>query len=164
MTVFDYVVLGIVAASLLLGLWRGIVGELIALAAWVLAFLAAVEFGGEIGGALFNSSIKDASLRTLAGCALVFVGVLILMALLRLAVRGMIKALGLSLSDRLLGVVFGVGRGLLIVLILVMAGGLTSAPKQSWWRGAWLSPPLETAVLAIKPWLPDDLAKRIRFR
>lgn len=163
MTVFDYVVIGIVAASLLLGLWRGIVGELIALAAWVLAFLAAVEFGGEIGNAVFKG-ISDASLRNLAGCVAVFVAVLIIMALIRLAVSGMIKALGLSLSDRLLGILFGVGRGVLISLMLVMAGGLTSAPQKSWWREAMFSAPLETAVLAVKPWLPNDLAKRIRFR
>ena len=163
MTVFDYVVLGIVAASLLLGLWRGVVGELIALAAWILAFLAAVEFGGEIGNAVFKG-ISDATVRNLAGCVAVFVGVLILMALVRLALSGMIKALGLSLSDRFLGLIFGVGRGVLIALILVMAGGLTSAPKKSWWRNAMFSAPLETVVLAVKPWLPDDLAKRIRFR
>lgn len=163
MTVFDYVVIGIVAASLLLGLWRGVVGEIIALAAWVLAFLAAVEIGGQIGDAIFKG-ISDASLRNLAGCVAVFIAVLVVMALLRLAVSGMVKALGLSLSDRLLGLVFGFGRGGLIVLALVMAGGLTSAPKQSWWREAMFSAPLETAVLAARPWLPNDLAKRIRFK
>lgn len=163
MTVFDYVVLGIIAASLLLGLWRGVIGELIALAAWVLAFLAAVEWGGEIGDALL-AGITDGSLRNLAGCAIVFVVVLILMAIVRLAVSGIIKALGLTLSDRLLGVVFGVGRGVLIAMILVVAGGMTSAPKQPWWRDALFSAPLETAVLVAKPWLPDDLAKRIRFK
>ncbi|OQA32264.1 MAG: Colicin V production protein [Betaproteobacteria bacterium ADurb.Bin341] len=163
MTVFDYVVLGIIAASLLLGLWRGVIGELIALAAWVLAFLAAVEWGGEIGDALLPG-ITDGSLRNLAGCAIIFVVVLILMAIVRLAVSGIIKALGLTLSDRLLGVVFGVGRGVLIAMILVIAGGMTSAPKQSWWRDALFSAPLETAVLVAKPWLPDDLAKRIRFK
>lgn len=59
MTIFDYVVIGIVAASLLLGLWRGVVGELIALAAWVLAFFAAVEFGGELGQAVFSAFGAD---------------------------------------------------------------------------------------------------------
>ena len=80
MTVFDYVVIGIVAASLLLGLWRGVIGELIALAAWVLAGFVALEFGAEIGAAVFGS-IADHAMRTLAGCAALFIGVLILMAL-----------------------------------------------------------------------------------
>lgn len=163
MTVFDYVVIGVVAVSLMLGLWRGIVGELVALAAWVLAFLGALEWGSELGNSVFLS-IPDPAIRSLAGCAVLFLGVLVLMAFLRLALSGMIKALGLSLSDRFLGLIFGVGRGVLIVVLLVMVGGLTSAPRQPWWRDALFAPPLETAVLAAKPWLPDDLAKRIRFR
>lgn len=163
MTIFDYVVIGIVVASLLLGLWRGVVGELVALAAWVLAFFAAVEFGGEIGAAVF-AGIADHAMRSLAGCAAIFIGVLIVMALVRMAASGLIKALGLSVSDRLLGLVFGVARGLLIVLVMVAVGGLTSAPSQKWWKEATFSGLLETTVLAGKHWLPADLAKRIRFR
>lgn len=163
MTVFDYVVIGIVAASLLLGLWRGVVGELIALAAWVLAFFAAVEFGGEIGNAVF-SGIADTGLRALAGFAAAFIGVLVVMALVRLAASGLIKALGMGLSDRLLGIFFGLARGVMIAMILVAAGGMTSAPQQPWWQESSLAPPLETAVLVASPWLPADLAKRIRFK
>ncbi len=162
MAVFDYAVIGIVALSLVLGLWRGVVSELIALAAWVLAFMAALEFGALTGQLLF-AGIADPAIRALAGCALVFVGVLVIMSLLRLAVHGMVKALGLSLSDRLLGMFFGLARGVLVVMALVAAGGLTSAPQHPWWKQATLAQPLETAVLVAKPWLPDDLAKRIRF-
>lgn len=163
MTVFDYVVLGIVAASLLLGLWRGVVGEVIALTAWVLAFFAAREFGGEIGNAVF-SGIADLGLRALAGFAAAFIGVLVVMALVRLAASGLIKALGMGLSDRLLGIFFGLVRGVMIAMILVAALGMTSAPQQPWWQQASLAGPLETAVLAARPWLPADLAKRIRFK
>lgn len=162
MAVFDYVVIGIVALSLVLGLWRGVVSEMIALAAWILAFMAALEFGAQLGLQLFTG-IADPAIRALAGCAAVFIGVLVVMSLVRLAVRSMVKALGLSLSDRLLGMLFGLARGLLVVLVLVAAGGLTSAPQQAWWKQAVLAQPLETAVLVAKPWLPDDLAKRIRF-
>jgi membrane protein required for colicin V production len=162
MTVFDYVVIGIVGLSLLFGLFRGVVGELIALLAWGLGLFAALEFGSPVGQMVFGG-ISDASMRTLAGCVLVFVGVLVVMALVRLAMRSMVKALGLSVSDRLLGMVFGLVRGVLVTMLLVGLGGMTSAPKQQWWRDATLAPPLQTAVLAVKHWLPDDLAKRIRF-
>ncbi len=162
MTLFDWVVLGVIVASLLLGLWRGVVGELLALAAWILAFFAALEFGATVGQSVF-SGIADPALRSLAGYAGLFVGVLVLMALLRLAVRGLIKALGLGLSDRLLGMVFGALRGVLVVVLGVAVAGMTPAPRQGWWRQATLAPPLETAVLAMKPWLPADVAKRIRF-
>lgn len=163
MTVLDYVVIGIIVASLLLGVWRGVVGELVALAAWVLAFMAAAEFGAELGAVAFGK-IADHGLRALAGCAAVFVGVLVVMALVRMAASGLIKALGLSLSDRLLGLVFGVVRGGLIAMVLVALGGMTSAPRQAWWQESTLVPPLETAVLAVSPWLPPELAEKIRFR
>lgn len=162
MTVFDYVVIGIVSLSLLFGLWRGVVGEILALVAWVLGVFAAIEFGAAVGQGIF-AGIADQSLRTLAGCVVVFIGVLVAMSLVRLVVRNMVKALGLSVSDRLLGMFFGLARGVLVTMVLVGLGGMTSAPKQPWWQDAMLSPPLETAVLVARQWLPDDLAKRIRF-
>ena len=162
MAAFDYAVIGIVALSLVLGLWRGVVSEMMALAAWVLAFMAALEFGAESGQLVFPG-IADPAVRALAGCALVFFGVLVAMSLVRVAVRSMVKALGLSVSDRLLGMIFGLARGVLLVMILVAVGGMTAAPQQVWWKQATLAPPLQTAVLAARPWMPDDLAKRIRF-
>lgn len=161
MTVFDYLVLIIIAASLLMGMWRGIVGEIIALAAWIVAFFAARWWGDEAAG-LFVA-IDDPTLRLVAGWVGVALSVLVGMALLRLAVRGLIKALGMTVSDRILGLVFGVARGLMIVMILVAIGGMTALPKEKWWSEAYLSAPLETAVLASKPWLPSEVAKRIRF-
>jgi membrane protein required for colicin V production len=163
MTTFDYVVGAVVLASLLLGLWRGVVGEVVALVAWVLAFFAARLWGAQIAHVVFTG-IADPALRIVAGWVLVFVAVLLVMSLLRLALRGLLKALGLSITDRLLGVIFGMARGLAIVLVLVVIGGMTSAPKEKWWSEARFSAPLETAVLAGKPWLPPEVAKRIRFR
>lgn len=163
MTFFDYGVIGIVGASLLLAAWRGVVGELIALAAWVVAFFAAREFGAEVANSFFTG-IADPAIRTLAGFAAVFVGVLVIMSLGRLAASSMIRALGLGLTDRLLGLVFGLMRGVLIVLILVAVGGMTALPMQSWWVQAQLASPCETAVLAAREWMPDEVAKRIKFR
>ncbi|MFZ1246440.1 MAG: CvpA family protein [Azonexus sp.] len=162
MTGFDYAVIGIVGISLLFGLWRGVVGEVIALLAWIAAIFAAVEFGTPVGRAVFTG-LSDPALRTLAGCVAIFVGVLITMSLLSMVVRSMVKALGLSISDRILGMIFGLVRGVLVCMVLVGLGGMTSAPTQPWWRNATLAAPLETIVLATKSWLPDDLAKRIRF-
>ncbi|MDD2884548.1 MAG: CvpA family protein [Dechloromonas sp.] len=163
MTWFDYGVIGIVGLSLLFGLWRGVVSEILALLAWGLGAMAAAEYGSQAGEMLFVGLLTDPMLRTLAGCVTVFIGVLVVMALVRLAIRSMVQALGLSVSDRLLGMLFGLARGVLVTLLLVGLGGMTAAPSQPWWKGATLSAPLETAVLAVRPWLPDDLAKRIRF-
>ncbi|MCL2635238.1 MAG: CvpA family protein [Betaproteobacteria bacterium] len=162
MTIFDYVTIAVIGFSLVFGLWRGVIGEMLALIAWVAGIVAAVEFGEETGQALLTG-VADPAVRTLGGCVLVFLGVLVAMSLIRLAVRGMVKALGLTVSDRLLGMAFGLARGVLLMMVLVGLGGMTAAPKQDWWRKAALAPPLETAVLIARQWLPDDLAKRIRF-
>jgi len=164
MTALDYAIIGIILASLLLGAWRGVVGEIIALVAWVLGFLAARAFGPEAAQAFLGGIIADPVWRLVAGYVLVFLGTLALLALVRLAVRGLIKALGLGVADRVLGVVFGIARGVLIVLLLVAAGGMTSLPQASWWAQAQLAPPFETAVLMSRPWLPDEVAKRIKYR
>ncbi|WP_248594593.1 CvpA family protein [Candidatus Accumulibacter contiguus] len=129
MTVFDYLVLLIVATSLLLGMWRGVVGEIIALVAWVLAFFAAKWWGTPL--AHWFTAISDPTLRIVAGWVAVFMATLVIMALLRLTVRSLIKALGMTLSDRLLGLLFGVARGLAIVLLLVAVGGMTRCRKRS---------------------------------
>jgi membrane protein required for colicin V production len=163
MTVFDYVVLGIAACSILLGFWRGVVGEIIALAAWVLAFFAARFLGAEVGQGLFSTAIQDAGLRTLAGCVLVFIATLVLMALARMVVSRMIRVLGLGFSDRFLGLFFGLARAALMVMALVIVGGMTALPQQTWWAMAKLAPPLEIAALSLRPWLPEAIAQRIRF-
>ena len=64
----------------------------------------------------------------------------------------------------MLGAIFGIARGVLIVLICVMLGGLTPLPREPWWKNAVFAPPLETAVLAMKPWMPETMAKKIRYR
>ncbi|HTH95064.1 MAG TPA: CvpA family protein [Rhodocyclaceae bacterium] len=162
MTVFDYAVLGVIAASLLLGLWRGVVSEILAIAAWVLAFFVAREFAASVSG-FFAGLLHDRNVQYLAGFAAVFVGVLVVVGIVRLAVSFLLRAVGLGLIDRLLGSIFGVARGVLIVLIAVMLGGLTPLPKASWWQDAMLAPPLETAVLALRPWLPAAMAQKIRY-
>ena len=163
MTLFDYLALGIVAASVLLGTWRGVVSELLALAAWVLAFFASRMFGATVAGWL-GGMVADPLIRQCAGFVAVFIAVLVVVALSRLLLRELLRAVGLGLIDRMLGAVFGILRGLAVVLAGVLVGGMTPLPHQSWWQDAVLAPPLETVVLAGKPWLPADVAKRIRYR
>ncbi len=163
MTAFDYVVLAVAAASILLGAWRGLVSEVLALAAWVAAFFAGRAFAPDMAP-WFAGWLREPALQYVAAFAVIVVAVLVLVALLRFALSKLLRAIGLGALDRLLGAVFGLGRGLAMALAAVLVGGLTALPQQPWWREAWLAPPLETAVLAARPWLPPALAKRIKYR
>ena len=163
MTVFDYAVLAVILLSVGLGVWRGVVSEILALVAWVAAFFAARAEAATVAPWLAQQ-IAEPGLRMAAAYALVFLGVLLLFWIGRMLLSLMLKAVGLGFLDRLLGACFGVLRGLVVVVAAVMVGGMTPLPATVWWRDAMFSPPLETAVIAIKPRLPADVAKRIRFR
>jgi len=163
MTSFDYAVLMVIALSSLLGLWRGLVSEVLALVAWVAAFFAARTWGHVAADTLAHW-LRDPSLRQGAGFAAVFVVTLLLFATAGFILSRLLRAVGLGLVDRFFGALFGILRGVLIVLAGVLVCGMTQLPREDWWRAAWLAPPLETAVLAAKPWLPATMAQRIRYR
>ncbi len=163
MTPFDYFVLAVMAVSLLVGVTRGVVSEILALIAWVAAFIAARLWAVPLGNLLL-ADLPDPLWRQLAGFVIVFAAVLICFALLRWVMAMLLKAAGLRPLDRVLGALFGAVRGVLVLLVLVLLAGLTPLPQQHWWRQASFAPPLETGVLAVRPWLPPELAKRIQYR
>jgi membrane protein required for colicin V production len=163
LTAFDFAVLGVIAVSVFLGLWRGVISEILALAAWVVAFLAA-RAGAEQVAAAMGNMVAQPGMRLLAAYAVIVVGVLLVFAIGRRLLSLLVRVAGLGILDRLLGASFGVLRGMVVVLVAVMLAGLTPLPTADWWRSAVLAPPLETAVIAAKPWLPQELAKRIKYR
>ena len=162
MTLFDLVVVTIVGLSVLLSLIRGLVREVLALAAWLVAFLAANFLAGEVA-AWIADAIPNEQLRLLAGFVTVFVVVLIAASTLAILASKLVKSAGLGLEDRLLGGVFGLARGMLVVMILVLLAGLTSLPRQPVWRNAMLSDPLVAFAGSIKAWLPADLSQRTTY-
>jgi len=162
MTVFDYAVLAILGLSVLLSVIRGLVREVLALAAWVVAFVAASLFAAELA-VLLPGEVPGEEVRLLAAYAGVFLAVLLAMSLLAILASKLVKSAGLGVEDRVLGSVFGLVRGGLIVMVLVLAAGLTSLPRQPVWRDAVLSGPLAAAAGYLKAWLPAGLSKRITY-
>ena len=163
MTWFDYAVVAVIGLSLLIGLMRGAVNEILALAGWVVAFLVANAFAHNVESAL-ASTIASPVLRTAAAYALLFIGVLFVVMLVRIVLSGFVKAMGLGPIDRVLGGFVGFAKGVLIVLLVVLAASMTTLPKEPFWRRAVLSPWFETLAIAVRPWLPPDIARRINFR
>ncbi|PHV13321.1 CvpA family protein [Chitinimonas sp. BJB300] len=162
MTGFDYAVLIILGLSVLLAVLRGGISEILSLSAWILGFWLAQQYAAELGARL-PPEVPTVELRLIAGFLGILLGVWFLSAIVRITLAQFIKASGLATWDRLLGAVFGVIRGALIVLALVMVAGLTSVPKMPIWRDAMFSPPLEASAIALKPWLPPELANHIKF-
>jgi len=163
MTLLDYAVLAIIFFSVLLGVIRGLVREVLALAAWAVAFGIAWLFGGELA-AVMPEEIPSEELRQIAGFAVVFFVVLLTMSLVAMAVSQLVKSAGLSVEDRLLGAVFGLVRGVAVVMILVLLAGATALPSQPFWREAALRPLMESVAIVVKSWLPLAVSQHIRYR
>jgi membrane protein required for colicin V production len=162
MTAFDYFVLGIVGASVVVSIMRGFAREVLALAGWVIAFVAANALSTTVAGTL-TRFVSEPSVRGLTAFVAVFVITLIAMSLIAMLVARLLKSAGLGLEDRLLGGFFGLARGLLIVMLIVLLAGLTALPRQPAWSEAMLSPPLEALAGAIKPWLTQTLSRYISY-
>lgn len=162
MTGFDIVVIVVIVLSALLGLWRGVIREVFALAAWIAAIVCAFLFGEQVAQAL--PIAKDVPwLRALAGYALTFIGVFLVLSIAGFLFARVVKAIGLSFIDRALGMMFGILRGFLIVVLLVFIAGATTLPQFPWWRDSVTAKPLATIAAMLRSKLPDDLAKRIKF-
>jgi membrane protein required for colicin V production len=162
MTWFDYAVIAITSLSVLLAVYRGVVREIAALAGWAAAFVLSGLFAQDL--ARWLPLDVSPMLKAVIAYLVIFLGVLLLSGLAGMLLAGLFRVAGLGFTDRAVGALFGIVRGALIVFVVVMMAGLTSLPKEPFWREAVLSGPIETAVLVAKPALPKDLAQRIRYR
>lgn len=155
----DYCIIGVLALSVLMGLLRGFIGEVLALACWIAAFWFAWVFGPQLGAAF--TAIDTPSVRVLLGYAICFVAVLIAGAIVAFLMRKLIAGSGLSGSDRLLGMVFGLFRGLALVVLLVFVLGFTPFPRDAWWHQSQLLPTFEPGARWLSAQLPADVTKHL---
>lgn len=156
----DLALAAVLLLSMLAGLWRGLVFELLALVGWGVAFVVAQRHGGAAAAAL-PVGVPGGALNALVGWVAVFVGVLVLWGLGAALLRRLVRASPLSGLDRLLGATFGLVRGLAILLVAVTIVWLTparTAPQIEASRGVgWL-----VAMLGVvRPALPEGLARHL---
>lgn len=160
MTGFDFAVIAVLLVSLLLGLWRGLLYEVLSLLGWPVAFLLSKMFANDVAPLM---PAGQETLRVAAAYALVFVAALIVWSVLVWLLSRLAKAIGLGWLDRALGGLFGLLRGGLVILAVVWLAGLTDIPKQPFWRTAQTSKTAEDVALLTKVWLPDNVARRIHY-
>jgi len=129
----DYIVLAIIAISILVGAIRGFVKEAFSLSVWAAAFLIAFQYSGALAIHL-EDHIALPSARTSLAFAGLFLSVLLVGGLLTFLVGKLVEKTGLSGTDRLLGGVFGGIRGLALVLAIMLVAGLTPIPQDPWWK------------------------------
>ncbi len=158
MTAFDIAVILIIALSALVGWWRGFMYELFSLIGWIAAYVVARTFSAQ-ALPYVPEAIGTVNVRAMVAFAALFIVTLVIGAIAAWLLARLAKFAGLSMMDGKFGAMFGVLRGVLVVLALVWLGGLTSMPQHAWWRDAWSSKALLQAALYAKDYVPENAVR-----
>ncbi len=148
----DLILGGIILVSMLLGLWRGLVRELLSLAIWTAALVLGALFASRLGDALLTSVVSAPLLRTSLGFALVFLGTLIGGAIFTRLLDALVHSAGLTGTDRLLGLLFGMARGALLVVVMVVVLH-PIAHTYPWWQESWIITAADRLRAEVAIWL-----------
>ncbi|MCU0950857.1 MAG: CvpA family protein [Burkholderiaceae bacterium] len=161
MTTLDWIIVAGVSLSVLLGLWRGFVREVLSLVGWIAGLWLALLYAGDLGARLPFDLPWPAARTALAALAIVLACV-ILAALVAWAIGKFLSAVKLSGTDRMLGALFGLLRAALVVLLAVLFIGRTELVQHPVWRESLLLPHLQAAVRFAAPLLSPEPAPASR--
>ncbi len=152
----DWLLLVVLLASMLVGLWRGLVYEVLSLAGWVAAFVVAQWLAADV--VLWLPVVQGApeSVQYAVAFALVFIATVFAAGFLSWLIKKLVETVGLRPVDRTLGGVFGLARGLVLLLALTVVLQLTGMSRDSWWATAQGPVWLDNILTGLKPLLPQS--------
>lgn len=155
----DWAILGILLVSSLISIKRGFVKEALSLATWVLAFVVAMLFGERLA-VLLTNLIETPSVREMTAFVILFAATLIVGAMVNYLIGELVRMTGLSGTDRLFGMIFGLARGLVVVMaMLILLPSLVPLDQDSWWHESVLIP----HFLSFEHWARNLAAQTTQF-
>jgi len=158
----DVVIISLVALSAILSLFRGFVKEALALITWLVALWVAMAFYEELATWL-SQWIAVPSAQKVTAFGALFICVLLLGAIVNYLAGKLVDKTGLTGTDKMLGVVFGVARGAVIVSILVLLAGLTPVLQDPWWQDSQFLGYFENFAMWMRDFLPSEIANNITY-
>ncbi len=159
----DITILVIVGASVLISVIRGFVKEAMSLVVWVAAFWVAITFSARLS-ALLAQWISDPMIQRVSAYVILFVATLIIGAIINFIIGQLVKKTGLSGTDRMIGIVFGLTRGVVIVSALIILSGYTTLPQSQVWSDSIFIKQVEPAVESVRKVLPEDISQYLKFK
>lgn len=157
----DWMVVGILLLSLALGAWRGLVYEVLSVIGWFASFILAQLYAATVGGLLPMHGATEA-LRYAAGFVLTFIASAFAAGLLAWLAKKLIDTVGLRPVDRTLGALFGVIRGVVILLAATTAILMTPLKEGDWWKQSIAAQVLSSVLRGLKPILPNEVGQYIQ--
>jgi membrane protein required for colicin V production len=158
----DYAIIAILVVSAGISVLRGFLREAISLFGWVLAFWLALTFADDVS-ALFARFVSQPSMRHALAFFTIVIATLVITAMVMYLVRLIVDKTEITGTDRALGIVFGIARGIVIVAILVLFAGLTALPKDPWWRESMFLPHFQVLAVELQSLLPREVASLFQY-
>jgi len=162
MSGLDFAIIGIVLISCVISVLRGFVREALSLASWIISFILAWELHGAFAG-LLESQIDNTNLRLIVAFFILFVLSLVAFTLIIFFASKLVERTGLTGADRVVGVLFGAIRGLLIVSVLVALSGYTQLPRADIWKDSLLVEYFQPIAIWLIDFLPAEYTKNFMF-
>lgn len=160
-TSVDFVVIAILLLSALLGVIRGLVKEVLSLIIFAASMWLAYRYSTDLNN-FWDFQVPGGEVsRTVIAFIAIFIIVLLLGKLVASLLTRLISSVGLTGLDRFLGSIFGLIRGVLILIVLSTIAALTSLPSHSEWKDALTRPGIELSVSLVRSWLPPDWASKV---
>lgn len=154
MPIIDILIAVTLLISILVGIFRGFIKEAVSIAALLVAIWAALYFGPAIGE-VSDSWISSSEMQTWFGRILVFAVILVLGGLIGWGLSKLVHLSVLSGIDRMVGAIFGVARGVLLVALFIIGGQFAGFDNDSWWRASKIIPHFEKVAEWIKVMAPQ---------
>ena len=154
----DWMCLAILGFSTVWGFWRGLASELLGLLSWLAAFVLAQWYGQALGASLPMAGAPEL-LRVAVGFVLVFVLAVLGGSLLAFVLKSALSAAGLGPADRVLGAVFGIGRGVLVLVVFSVVVALTPWRDDPAWTSSRAAAVSHTLLRGLAPWLSPGFSR-----
>jgi membrane protein required for colicin V production len=157
LTTLDWIFIALLGLSVVLGFWRGVIWEVMSLGGWFVAGFAAIYGSDFLSPHLSMTGLSD-TLRYALAFLLIFIAALIVWSMLTSVIKNAVGAIGLGALDRLLGGIFGLGRGALILTFAVSLISYTPVDSAEFWQTSTAVKLCKAAAQSLKPYLPARTA------
>lgn len=163
-TTLDILIIGVIAVSGLVSLFRGFTSELLSLITWAVAFMLPFHYTEQFS-AFLPDTVESPSARWFISAGVLFFSALIAFGAISFMIRKLVGAISLGFADRMLGIFLGVVRGVLIVAVLALLGTSNPAiPKERWWNESKVLPSMLKISNIIHNQLPESFAKWFKIK